>query len=109
MAAFLQGSYPGGTTDFLRADGQWTPPPGGGSGAVDSVNGQTGVVVLTAAEVGADASGAAAAAQAAAEAASLPLPSGTPAAGAVPVATGTGTATAWSTAVLMDETGGLIS
>lgn len=39
--------------------------PGGG-GAVDSVNGQTGVVVLDAADVGADAAGAAAAAQAAA-------------------------------------------
>ena len=41
---------------------------GGGGGAVDSVNGQTGVVVLDAADVGADASGAAAAAQAAAQA-----------------------------------------
>lgn len=38
------------------------------AGAVSSVNGDTGVVVLTAADVGADASGAAAAAQAAAEA-----------------------------------------
>ena len=37
-----------------------------GGGAVDSVNGQTGVVVLDAADVGADASGSAAAAQAAA-------------------------------------------
>lgn len=35
--------------------------PSGGGGAVDSVNGQTGVVVLTASDVGADASGAAAA------------------------------------------------
>lgn len=40
---------------------------GGGTGAVDSVNGQTGVVVLTATDVGADASGAAAAAQAASD------------------------------------------
>jgi len=39
---------------------------GGGGGAVDSVNGQTGVVVLDAADVGADVAGAAAAAQAAA-------------------------------------------
>lgn len=46
---------------------------GGGGGAVDSVNGQTGVVVLTAASVGADAAGAAAAAQAAAQAASQPI------------------------------------
>lgn len=40
---------------------------GGGGGAVASVNGQTGVVVLAAADVGADASGAAAAAQAASQ------------------------------------------
>jgi len=39
----------------------------------------------------------------------LPLPSGMPAAGAVPVATGSGQETAWSTGVLMDETGGLLS
>lgn len=39
----------------------------GGGGAVDSVNEQTGTVVLTAANVGADAAGAAAAAQAAAQ------------------------------------------
>jgi hypothetical protein len=38
---------------------------GGGSGAVQSVNGHTGAVVLTASDVGADASGAAAAVQAA--------------------------------------------
>lgn len=38
---------------------------GGGTGAVDSVNGQIGVVVLDAGDVGADASGAAAAAVAA--------------------------------------------
>ena len=38
---------------------------GGGGGAVDSVNGQTGVVVLDAADVGADAAGTAAAAVAA--------------------------------------------
>jgi hypothetical protein len=40
---------------------------GGGGGAVASVNGKTGTVVLGAADVGADASGAAAAAQSAAE------------------------------------------
>jgi hypothetical protein len=47
-------------------------PAGAGAGAVTSVNGQTGVVVLTASSVSADASGAAATAQAAAIAASLP-------------------------------------
>lgn len=49
---------------------------GGSGGAVDSVNGQTGVVVLTASDVGADTSGAAAAAQTDAEAASLPRSGG---------------------------------
>ena len=42
-------------------------------------------------------------------AACMPLPAGTPAPGAVPVATGHGAASAWSTGVLMDETGGLLS
>lgn len=46
----------------------WTTPTGGGGGgAVDSVNGQTGVVELDAADVGADTSGAAATAQSNAE------------------------------------------
>jgi hypothetical protein len=68
MAAFLTGTYPGGTTEFLRADGQWEVPAGGeGGGAVNSVNGQTGTVILNAAEVGADAAGAAATAQSTAE------------------------------------------
>jgi hypothetical protein len=43
-----------GTPDgskFLRDDGTWATPAGGG--AVDSVNGETGVVVLDAADVGA--------------------------------------------------------
>ena len=43
-------------------DGWASEPGGGGGGAVDSVNGQTGVVVLDAADVGADASGTAASA-----------------------------------------------
>lgn len=47
---------------------------GGGGGAVDSVNGQTGVVVLTAADVGADVAGAATAAVAAHTALSDPHP-----------------------------------
>lgn len=33
-------------TTFLRGDGVWATPSGGGGGAVDSVNGQTGVVSL---------------------------------------------------------------
>jgi len=45
------------------------PSDGGGGGAVDSVNGQTGTVSLDAADVGADPAGAATAAQAAAIAA----------------------------------------
>jgi hypothetical protein len=40
------------TTQFLRGDGTWATPAGGG-GAVDSVNGATGTVVLTAGSVGA--------------------------------------------------------
>jgi hypothetical protein len=47
---------------------------GGGGGAVDSVNGQTGVVVLNAADVGADAAGTAAAAVSAHEVAVDPHP-----------------------------------
>ncbi len=49
---------------------EWVSPE---SAPVDSVNGQTGVVMLDAADVGADVAGAAAAAQAAAQAASVPL------------------------------------
>lgn len=57
------------TGKFKFGDGVtvWTGLPysasGGGGGAVDSVNSQTGVVVLTAADVGADVSGAATTAQ----------------------------------------------
>lgn len=39
------------SSTFLRGDGAWATPEGGG--AVDSVNGQTGAVVLDAADVGA--------------------------------------------------------
>lgn len=52
---------------FDGASSTWVPVnQGGGSGAVDSVNGQIGTVVLTAADVGADPTGAAAAAGSAA-------------------------------------------
>jgi len=70
-----------GKYTFKGAEGtgvelQWEGAPGaeggGGGSAVESVNGQTGVVTLTASNVGADTSGAAAAAQAA----SQPLNSG---------------------------------
>ena len=37
---------PGGTVDFLRADGQWAAPPGGGGGAVTSVGASTTSVGL---------------------------------------------------------------
>lgn len=45
----------GGTTRYLREDGTFQVPPssGGGGGAVTSVQGETGDVVLTAADVGA--------------------------------------------------------
>jgi hypothetical protein len=42
----------GSTSTFVRSDGTAATPGGGGGGAVDSVNGQTGVVVLDAADVG---------------------------------------------------------
>lgn len=58
---------------------EWIAAPGG---AVDSVNGQTGVVVLTASDVGADPAGSASAAQAAAIAASDPVGSAAAAAAA---------------------------
>ena len=51
--ARLGSGTPSGS-NFLRGDGTWATPPGGGSGgAVDSVNGQTGEVILDAADVGA--------------------------------------------------------
>lgn len=48
---------PDDASRYLDGTGNWTVPAGG---AVDSVNGQTGTVDLTAADVGADAAGAAA-------------------------------------------------
>lgn len=53
-------------TSDADGNGSWQPATGGG-GAVSSVNGHTGAVELTAADVGADAAGAASAAQTAAE------------------------------------------
>src|SRR6185437_8984391 len=41
-----------GTTRFLREDGVWMAPTGGG-GAVSSVNGQTGAVTITPQSIGA--------------------------------------------------------
>lgn len=55
-------------TSDANGNGSWQPATGGGGGgSVTSVNGQTGTVVLTAASVGADASGAASTALTAAE------------------------------------------
>lgn len=48
---------PSDGNQYVRKDGNWSILVGGGGGAVDSVNGQTGVVVLDAADVGAVASG----------------------------------------------------
>ncbi len=69
-----QGVPVGGTTNQILAkssnsdyDTNWVDPSGGG-GAVDSVNGQVGVVILDASDVGADPSGAASTAQSNAEA-----------------------------------------
>ena len=56
----IQAAVNGSTSTFVRSDGT-AAAAGGGAGAVDSVNGYTGVVVLTASDVGADASGTAAA------------------------------------------------
>lgn len=47
IAAAVNGS----TTTYVRSDGT-AATPGGGAGAVTSVNGQTGAVVLDAADVG---------------------------------------------------------
>lgn len=61
---------PGEVLTVVAGTASWEAAP---ADAVTSVNGQTGVVVLDAGDVGADVAGAAAAAQAAAEAASQPL------------------------------------
>ena len=50
-APFQEAPQDGNT--YGRKDGVWSVVTGGGGGAVDSVNGQTGTVVLTAADVGA--------------------------------------------------------
>ena len=50
-APFQEAPQDGNT--YGRKDGVWSVVTGGGGGAVDSVNGQTGIVVLTAADVGA--------------------------------------------------------
>ena len=47
MSSFLAGRYPGNSSQFLNGSGQFTAPP------VSSVNGNTGAVELTAANVGA--------------------------------------------------------
>lgn len=47
------GGLPVPADAFIREDGVITAPPGGGGGAVDSVNGQAGVVVLTGASLAA--------------------------------------------------------
>jgi hypothetical protein len=53
LHAILGSGTPSSST-YLRGDGTWsTPPTGVGGGAVDSVNGQTGDITLTASDVGA--------------------------------------------------------
>lgn len=50
FSSSLQGLVPasgGGTTNFLRADGTWATPAGGGGGGVSSFNTRTGSVTLT--------------------------------------------------------------
>ena len=58
------GTGSAGNVSTLNADGTWSWAAASGGGAVDSVNGQTGIVVLDASDVGADPAGSAAAAQA---------------------------------------------
>lgn len=46
-------SPPGGTVKYLRADGGWATPPGTSTGAVSSVNGSTGDVVVSTSSIAA--------------------------------------------------------
>jgi hypothetical protein len=62
----LTGLANGEVLAWNSTTGKWEPGPGGGGGAVASVNGQTGAVSLDAGDVGADPVGSAVAAQAAA-------------------------------------------
>lgn len=50
VAAGLVPASGGGTANFLRADGTWAAPPGGGGG-VTSFNSRTGAVTLTSSDV----------------------------------------------------------
>jgi hypothetical protein len=63
------GADPSGKVSTGNADGTWSWAAQTGGGAVDSVNGETGAVVLDASDVGADPAGSAASAQTAAIAA----------------------------------------
>ena len=86
------------------SDGSLLPNAIQQAGGVTRINGKSpvsGIVSLTASDIGADAAGAAATAQAAAEAASLSTPSGAAQAGQVPTATGNGTASKWNSTVLL--------
>lgn len=63
LDAWLVGKLIAGSNITLQVDDDWVitiSASGGGGGAVDSVNGETGVVVLDAGDVGADPAGTAA-------------------------------------------------
>jgi hypothetical protein len=106
---------PSGTSDPLAANDSTVTPSGSAYTVTVAIRGQQPVTFTTQINHANGATQTLAFLQASAAlpvtqyAQYMPAPTGNPVAGAVPVATGAGQASAWSTGVITDETGGLVS